>query len=77
MQTQGGPCTTPNELELCIQNKPDIAEKIVRNELSYYVHTHHTERNMEPALFKIMVQHDECFFLKCYLAAPRPTASLT
>ena len=50
---------TPNELELCIQNKPDIAEKIVLIKLSYYVHRHQAERNMEPTLFKIMIPHDE------------------
>ena len=38
-KTWGGPCTTPNALELCIQNKPDIAKKILKIELSYYVHT--------------------------------------
>ena len=59
-KTWGGPCTTPNELELCIQIKRDIAEKFVKTELSYYVHTHHAERNMEPTLFKIMIPHDEC-----------------
>ena len=53
-----GPCTTPNELELCIQNKPDI-EKIVKTKLSYYVHTHQAERNMEPTILKIMIPHDE------------------
>ena len=46
--------------KLCIQIKRDIAEKIVKTELSYYVHTHHAERNMEPTLFKIMIPHDEC-----------------
>ena len=46
---------------MCIQNKPDIAEKIVKTELSYYVHTHQAERNMEPTLFKIMIPHDERF----------------
>ena len=59
-KTWGGPCITPNELELCIQNKPDISEKIVKSELSYYVHPHQSKRNMEPTLFKIMIQHDEC-----------------
>ena len=58
-KTWGGPCTTPNELEMCIKNKPDIAEKIVKTELSYYVHTHQAERNVEPALFKIMIPHEE------------------
>ena len=59
-KTWGDPCITPNELELCIQNKPDISEKIVKSELSYYVHPHQSKRNMEPTLFKIMIQHDEC-----------------
>ena len=59
-KTWGDPCITPNELELCIQNKPDISEKIVKGELSYYVHPHQSKRNMEPTLFKIMIQHDEC-----------------
>ena len=45
---------------MCIQNKPDIAAKIVKTELSYYVHTPQEERNMEPTLFKIMIPHDEC-----------------
>ena len=58
-KTWGGLCTTPNELELFIQNKPDIAEKIMKTDLSYYVHAHHTERIMEQTLFKIMIPHDE------------------
>ena len=59
-ETWGDPCITPIELELCIHNKPDISEKIVKSELSYYVHPHQSKRNMEPTLFKIMIQHDEC-----------------
>ena len=42
-----------------IQNKPDIAEKIMKTDLSYYVHTHHTERIMEQTLFKMIIPHDE------------------
>ena len=42
-KTWGGPCLTPDELELCIQNKPDIAEKLVKTEMSYYVHTHQAQ----------------------------------
>ena len=53
------PCTTPNELEFCIQNKVDLAEKIVKTELHYYVHTHQAETHMEPKLLKIMIPHDE------------------
>ena len=32
----------------------------MKSELSYYVHPHQSKRNMEPTLFKIMIQHDEC-----------------
>ena len=40
----GDPCTTPNELELCIQNKLDIAEKIWKTKLSHmFIHTKHKE----------------------------------
>ena len=48
-----------NELELCIQNISDTSETIVKTDLSYYVHTHQAERNMEPTLFKIMIPHDQ------------------
>ena len=32
----------------------------MKTKLSYYVHKHLAERNMEPTLFKIMIPHDEC-----------------
>ena len=35
-----GPVATPNELESIISKHQDIAEKIVKTELSYYVKTH-------------------------------------
>ena len=54
----GGPCTTPNDLELCIQNKPNLAENTVKTKLSYYVHTNKAERHIEQTL-KIMIPHDE------------------
>ena len=54
----GGPCTTPNDLELCIQNKPNLAENTVNTKLSYYVHTNKAERHIEQTL-QIMIPHDE------------------
>ena len=54
----GGPCTTPNDLELCIQNKPNLAENTVKTKLPYFVHTNKAERHIEQTL-KIMIPHDE------------------
>ena len=47
-----------NELE-SISKHQDIAEKIVKTELSYYVKTHENRRKVQPDLFKIMIPHDE------------------
>ena len=55
----GGPCTPPTELHFCLQNKGDIEAKIVKTELSYYVHTHQFQRHEVPQLFKINIPHEE------------------
>ena len=58
-KTWNGPCTTPNELEECIRKRPELIQKIVKTELSYYCKTHQSEKNMDPSLFKIMISHEE------------------
>ena len=58
-KTWGGPVVTPHELEGILGKRGDIAEKIVKTELSYYCKTHESQRRANPALFKIMISHEE------------------
>ena len=55
----GGPCTNPTEIQVCLQNKSDIEQKLVKTELSYYIHTHQFQRYAVPELFKINIPHEE------------------
>ena len=55
----GGPVVTPNELEEIVGKHSDLAEKIIKTELSYYCRTHECQRRLNPDLFKIMITHDE------------------
>ena len=48
----GGPVTSASELLEILRRNPDLSEKILRNEFSYFVHTHITEKAQRPTLFR-------------------------
>ena len=48
-----GPCLSGDELLAAIATHPDMSEKIVRTELSYYRHTHRSDVIARPDLFKL------------------------
>ena len=50
----GGPCTTPNQIEITLNANPDEMEKIIKTELSYYRHTHKADMVASPELFKLI-----------------------
>ena len=52
-KTWGGPCCSAEELKGVIQRIPDNEKKIVKTELSFYVHTHKADRLGRPELFKL------------------------
>ena len=59
-KTWGGPCTACDELGTVLKSKHDIAEKIVKTELSYYRNTHKMDVITRPDLFKLVhVTHEE------------------
>ena len=43
-KTWGDPVAIPNELEAIVSKHSDLAEKIVKTELSYYCRTHESQR---------------------------------
>ena len=54
------PCTTGNELQEVLPRRPDMNEKIVKTELSYYRNTHKADRYATPELFKVAkIPHEE------------------
>ena len=56
----GGPCTSVDELEKIIKEKPGKQEIIVKNEMAYYAHTHKTDKIARPDLFKLnRISHQE------------------
>ena len=48
-----GPCLTGDELMNAIATHPDLTEKIVTTELSYYRHTHRADMIARPDLFQL------------------------
>ena len=64
----GGPCTTPNQIEITLNANPDKMEKIIKTELSYYRHTHKADMVASPELFKLIrVTHEERLENLCIL----------
>ena len=56
----GGPCTTSEELQNVLLAKPDIQEKIVKTELTYYRSTHKSDIIALPDLFRLnKISHEE------------------
>lgn len=47
----GGPVTSAAEILETLRKNPDIAQKILRTEFAYYVHTHLTQKTQQPHLF--------------------------
>ena len=59
-KTWGGPCTTQEELELVLENRSDMQEKIVKVELTYYKYTHKPDVIARPDLYHLnKISHEE------------------
>ena len=52
-KTWGGPCCSAEELNAVLKKNPDNEKKIIKTELSFYVHTHKGDRLDRPELFKL------------------------
>ena len=52
-KTWGGPCCSAEELKGVLKRNPDNEKKMVKTELSFYVHTHKADRLGRPELFKL------------------------
>ena len=86
VKTWRGPAESTEELLSFIRKQPDLDEKIVKNELKYYKHTHKAEVIASPELFKTNnVSHKErltnlCILLDgqstSYTALPKNTDAL-
>ena len=48
----GGPVTSASEILEILRKHPDQAEKILKTEFAYFVHTHLTEKTQRPDLFR-------------------------
>ena len=48
----GGPVTSASEIMEILRTNPDTAEKILRTEFAYFVHTHLTQKSQQPDLFR-------------------------
>ena len=56
----GGPCTTSEELQSVLLAKPDLQEKIVKTELTYYRSTHKSDLLARPDLLRLnKITHEE------------------
>ena len=63
-----GPAISIEELEYILGRNPDMVEKIVKTELTYYKHTHRNEVIASPHLFKLIkVSHEERLSNFCIL----------
>ena len=59
-KTWGGPCSSAEELQKALAVKPDISEKIVKNELTYYRNTHKTDVIARSELFRLInISHEK------------------
>lgn len=59
-QVWKGPCSTIEQLQHILKSHPDISEKIVRTELSYYRQTHKADMILNRDLFKLnKISHEE------------------
>ena len=55
-----GPVCSIEELDSILHKKPDLVEKIVKIELTYYIHTHRSNVIAAPSLFKVnKISHSE------------------
>ena len=50
----GGPCCSVEELKEVLKKNADIDKKIVKTELSFYIHTHKADRQNRPELFRLI-----------------------
>lgn len=67
-KTWGGPAVSVEELNEILQKHGDIAEKVVRTEVSYYRDTHKAEILYQPHLFKVnRITHEERLINLCVL----------
>ena len=56
----GGPCTSDDELISILHCNLQKQEQIVKTELAFYSHSHHSERIASPELFKMnRISHEE------------------
>ena len=63
-----GPVTTIEELHNILKAFPDIKEKIVRTELTYYRDTHRSDAIQQPDMYKInSISHEERLMNLCAL----------
>lgn len=70
-----GPAVSIDELEHIITRNPDLVEKIVKTELTYYKHTHRSEVIASPHLFRLIkVSHEERLSNFCILLNGQSTS---
>ena len=77
-KTWNGPAISIEELESILCQHPDSVEKIVKTELTYYKHTHHSENIAAPSLFKLnKISHEERLSNLCILLNGQSTSFTT
>ena len=52
-KTWSGPCFSVDELKNVLKKNPDNEKKVIKTELSFYVHTHKGDRLGRPELFRL------------------------
>ena len=73
----GGPTTSVEEIKQILEKKPDIAEQIIRVELSYFRDTHKADVIATPELFKLnMYTHEERLTNFCVLLSGQSSHSI-
>ena len=64
----GAPAASMEELNEILQKHSEIAERVVRTEVSYYRDTHKTEISYQPHFFKVnRITHEERLINFCVL----------
>ena len=77
-KTWNGPAISIEDLESILCQHPDSVEKIVKTELTYYKHTHHSENIAAPSLFKLnKISHEERLSNLCILLNGQSTSFTT
>ena len=77
-KTWNGPAISIEDLESILCQHPDSVEKIVKTELTYYKHTHHSENIAAPSLLKLnKISHEERLSNLCILLNGQSTSFTT